>query len=162
MLSPLDIKKQEFSRAFRGYDVVEVRSFLETVAEEFEKVSENLRNQTAEISALKSELTTYQRIDQNMKEALVNAQETLRDAREGSKREADLIMKEAELEAERIIAAAKKKGEDLQRELEVLDQRRKSLSRKLKALLRSELELVNLLDEEDLKADNQSKPKENG
>lgn len=155
MLSPLEIKKQEFGRNFRGYDTAEVRSFLETVADEFEKLAESVRSQDVEIGSLKSELTTYQRIDQNMKEALVNAQETLRDAREGSKREADLVRKEAEIEAERIIANAKKKGDDILRELELLDERRMSIMRKLKALLHSELELVKLLEDDDLKLDSQ-------
>ena len=150
MLSPLDIKKQEFGRSMRGYDTAEVRSFLETVADEFEKLSEKVRSQTIEIEALKSELTTYQRMDQNMKEALVNAQETLRGAREGSKRDADLARKEAELDAERIIAEAHKKGESIRRELEMLSERRNSFIRKLKTLLRSEFELIQLLEDEDL------------
>ncbi len=150
MLSPLDIKKQEFGRSMRGYDNAEVRSFLETVADEFEKLSEKVRSQEIEIEALKSELTTYQRMDQNMKEALVNAQETLRGAREGSKRDADLARKEAELDAERIIAEAHKKGESIRRELEMLSERRNSFIRKLKTLLRSEFELIQLLEDEDL------------
>ncbi len=160
MLSPLDIKKQEFGRSMRGYDTSEVRSFLETVADEFEKVTENLRARTSEIETLKSELTIYQRIDQNMKEALVNAQETLRDAREGSKREADLARKEAELEAEKIINEAHKKGESIRLELEMLSERRNSFIRKLKTLLRSEFELIQLLEDEDLNLEN--KPEFNG
>ncbi len=134
----------------RGYDNAEVRSFLETVADEFEKLSGKVRSQEIEIESLKSELTTYQRMDQNMKEALVNAQETLRGAREGSKRDAELARKEAELDAERIIAEAHKKGESIRRELETLSERRTSFIRKLKILLRSEFELIQLLEDEDL------------
>jgi len=39
-LSPLDIKKQEFSRAFRGYSVEEVQAFLDTLARQVEEMSE--------------------------------------------------------------------------------------------------------------------------
>ena len=134
----------------RGYDTAEVRSFLETVADEMGRLQENVRAQSTEIEVLKSELATYQRIEKNMKEALVNAQDTLRGAREGSQREADLLRKEAELEAERIIADAHKKGEAIRRELDMLSERRTSFIRKLKGLLRSELELVELLEDEEM------------
>lgn len=156
MLSPIEIKKQEFGRAMRGYDTSEVRSFLETVADELEKMSEDIRSRTTEIQALKSELTVYQRIDQNMKDALVNAQETLRGAKVDGKREAELVLKEAELEAERIITEAQKKGRQIQQDLETISDRRNSFIRKLKTLLRSELELIQLLEGEDLSIDGKS------
>ena len=156
MLSPIEIKKQEFGRAMRGYDASEVRSFLETVADELEKLSEDVRSKTTEIEVLKAELTTYQRIDQNMKDALVNAQETLRGAKVDGKREAELVLREAELEAERIITEAQKKGRQIQQDLETISDRRNSFIRKLKTLLRSELELIQLLEGEDLSIDGKS------
>ncbi|MCF7811370.1 DivIVA domain-containing protein [bacterium] len=150
MLSPVEIKKQEFGRSVRGYDTAEVRSFLETVAEDFETLSNKVNSNIAEIKALQTELITYQRIEQNMKEALVNAQETLRDAKEGSKKEVDLMRREAELEAEKIINAANKQGEAIRREVSMLSERRDSFVRKLKNLLRTELELIQLLENEDI------------
>lgn len=148
MISPVEIKKHEFSRSVRGYDTTEVRSFLETVAAELERLQENIRNSSGEVERLRVELTTYQRMEQNMREAMVNVQETLRDAREGAKREADLIHREAELIAERIVTEARKKGEDIRKDVEALASRRDSLVRKLRALLRSELELIEMLEEE--------------
>ena len=109
---------------------------------------ESVRTKSSEVETLKAELVTYKRIEQNMKEALVNAQETLRDAKDDSRREADLLKKEAQFEAERIIAAAHKKGEGVRREVEILSERRASIIRKLKALLRSELELIEILEDD--------------
>ncbi len=149
MLNPIEIKKQEFSKAVRGYDAVEVRSFLETIADEVERLNELDRKQSSEVESLKSELKAYQRIEQNMKEALVNAQETLRDSREGAKREAELLLKEAEIEAQRIIREAQGKGKEIKRELETLKARRDSFVRKIRNLLRSEVELIELLDDDE-------------
>lgn len=146
MLTPIEIKKQEFSRAMRGYDADEVRSFLEGIADDFERLVESNRLQTSEMERLKGELEAFQRMEQNLKEALVNAQETLREARDGSRREGELIKREAELEAEKIIAESYKKLDDLRREVESLHYRRDALVRKLKSLLRSELELIELLE----------------
>jgi len=149
MFSPIEIKKHEFSRAMRGYDTVEVRAFLESVAAEIEKLQESVRSQSGEIERLRIELASYQRMEQNMREAMVNAQETLRDAREGARRDADLMHREAEVIAERIVNDARKRSEDIRREVETLSIRRDNLIRKLKALLRSELELIDLLAEEE-------------
>jgi len=35
-VSPLNIKKQEFTRAMRGYDKEEVEAYLDKLADEFE------------------------------------------------------------------------------------------------------------------------------
>lgn len=165
MLSPIEIKKQEFSRTVRGYDTAEVRSFLETVAADVERIAEIARTQEGELNKYKSELSTFQRIEQNMKEALVNAQETLREAREGSQREADLRRREAEIEGEKIIREAYKNREAIIREVEALISRRDAFVRKLRNLLRSELELIELLegqeatiDEPDSEIDRKEKP----
>ncbi len=152
MISPVEIKKHEFSRAVRGYDPIEVRNFLETIAAEIERMGESLRNQTSEIEVIRAELSAFQRMEHNMREAMVNVQETLKDAREGARKESDLMRREAEVIAERIISDARKKGEDVRRELETLGHRRDSLARKLRALLRSELELIEMLEDDEPKA----------
>ena len=157
MLSPIEIKKQEFGRAVRGYDTSEVRNFLETVAGEMEGLIELARVQANDIERLKVELTTFQRMEQNMKEALVNAQETLREAREGSQREADLRKREVEMQAEQILHEASKRRSAILREVDVLISRRDSFVRKLRNLLRSEVELLDLLEEQDISVD---KPKD--
>lgn len=149
MISPIEVKKQEFSRAMRGYDTAEVRAFLDSVAVELERLSETARVNDIEISRLKAELSSYQKMERNMKEALVNAQETLREAREGSQREADLKLREAEIEADKIIKEAHRRREEVMREIEALVARRDAFVRKLRALMRSELELIDLLNEQD-------------
>lgn len=149
MLSPIEVKKQEFGKSLRGYDSAEVRSFLETVAGELEHLNEVNRNQAAELERLKAELATFQRMEKNMKDALVNAQEAVQNARADSKREAELVRKEALFEAEQIVQNAKKHSEEIKREIDALTARRDSFVRKVRALLRSELDLIQLLEEAD-------------
>ncbi|MFN3821068.1 MAG: DivIVA domain-containing protein [bacterium] len=145
MLSPIEIRKQEFKHSFRGYDPEEVRSFLESVASEMERMLEQVRIQGAEIERLQAELSSYRRMEETMREALVNAQEALKDAREGAHKEAQLIHREAELIAERIINDARQKAEELRKEIEDLNTRRQVLARRLKQLLTSELEMIQIL-----------------
>lgn len=150
MISPIEIKKHEFGKSMRGYDAIEVRAFLETVATELERLNETVRQQSGELERLRAELGAYQRMEQNMREAMVNAQESLRDSREGAQREAELIRRDAELDAERIILEARKKGEDIRREMEALVWRREALVIKLRKFLETELDLFKLLDDDDV------------
>jgi len=146
LFSPIEVKKYEFGKALRGYDPTEVRGFLESIANELEQLIETNRNQTSELDKLRSEVATYKRVEQNMKEALVSAQEAQRGAREDSLRESELIRREAELAAEKIIRDANVRGDEIRREIETLVNRRDSFVRKLRSLIRSELELIELLE----------------
>jgi len=147
MLSPIEVKKQDFNRSLRGYDPTEVRSFLETVAIELERLNEVNRKQSIELEKMRAEVSTFQRIEQNMKDALVNAQESMRGAREESKREADLLKREAKLEAENIFREAYTRAEKLNHEIESLVIKRDSFIRKWRSILNSELEMLLLLEE---------------
>jgi len=157
LFSPIEIKKYEFGKSLRGYDTTEVRGLLESIANELEQLLNTNRNQTSELDKLRAEVATYHRVEQNMKEALVNAQEAQRGAREDSLRESELIRREAELAAEKIVRDANVRGEEIRREIETLVNRRDLFVRKLKSLIRSELELIELLeaadsDQEEVKA----------
>ena len=55
-LTPLDIKKQEFKRGLRGFDPIEVESFLEMVAEEYESAIREKNVLADEVLKLKTQL----------------------------------------------------------------------------------------------------------
>lgn len=160
MLSPLDVKKREFGRVLRGFDTEEVRAFLETVASEFEQLNEQNRSQLNELTKLRTEISAFTRVEQNMKDAMVNAQEALRGARLESEREAELLRREAKFEAENIIRKALNKAEDLTREMHSLKSRRDTFVRKWRHMLSSELEMLNLLEDLDNESANQGQPKD--
>lgn len=146
MISPIEVKKQEFSRSLRGYDPDEVRAFLETVAEELDRLNETNRSQQAELNKLRSDISAFTRMENNMKDAMVNAQEALRGAKADSEREAELLRREAKFEAENIIRDALHRSEEIKHELEALISRRDSFVRKWRHILKSELEMLDLLN----------------
>ena len=96
-LTPLDIKKQEFRKVMRGYDQIEVETFLEMVSDEFETLIKEKNHLSDEVLKLKTQLKDYQEVEKTFKESLMSAQETINQSRDNSKREASLIIKEAEL-----------------------------------------------------------------
>jgi DivIVA domain-containing protein len=51
-ITPQAIKDQEFRVKFRGYDEIEVKAYLELIAEEFFELSEQVRRQSEDIEGL--------------------------------------------------------------------------------------------------------------
>ncbi|MDZ7291066.1 MAG: DivIVA domain-containing protein [candidate division KSB1 bacterium] len=149
-LTPLDIKKQEFKRAMRGYDPEEVNTFLEMVAEEFEVLQREKNRLDDEVLKLRTQLHDYQEVERTLKQTLMNAQESVQLSRDNSKREADLLIREAELRAEKILEEAQQKLAQLKNELLVVRAQKDSFARRLRHLLESQLELIGVLELDDL------------
>lgn len=149
-LTPLDIRKQEFKRTMRGYDPEEVNTFLEMVAEEFETLQREKKRLEDETLKLRTQLHDYQELERTLKQTLMNAQETVQVSRETSQREADMLVREAELQAEKIIEEARLKLAQLKNELLLVRAQKDSFARRLRHLLESQLELIGVLEMDDL------------
>jgi cell division initiation protein len=155
-LTPLEIKKQRFKSKVRGLDPVEVESFLEMVANEYENVLSDRDHLSEEVAKLKVQLKDYQQVEKTLQDTLMNAQETVSQSRENSKREATIIMREAELKAERILDEAREKLDKMKNELSILRAQKESFARRLKHLLESQIELIKVLQIEDVGVLNKS------
>jgi cell division initiation protein len=156
-LTPLEIKKQRFKPKVRGLDPTEVESFLEMVADEYENVLNERDRFADEVTKLKVQLKDYQQVEKTLQETLMNAQETVSQSRENSKREATIIMREAELKAERILDDAREKLDKMKNELSILRAQKESFARRLKHLLESQIELIKVLQIEDVGVLNKTK-----
>lgn len=154
-ITPLDIKKQDFRKVMRGYDPIEIETFLEMVAEEFESLIKQKNNLSDDVLKLKTQLSDYQEVEKTFKESLMNAQQTMNQSRENSKREATLIIKEAEVRAEKIIENAKKQLIDMKNELMIIKAQKDSFAKRLQHLLASQLELIKVLEIDDIGYDEQ-------
>lgn len=149
-LTPLEIKKQRFKTKVRGYDPVEVESFLEMVSNEYEILLNERNGLHDEVNKLKTQLKDYQQVEKTLQETLMNAQETVSQSRENSKREAQIIMREAELKAEHVLNGAKEKLDTMKNELMILKSQKESFAKRLKHLLESQIELIKVLEMDDI------------
>src|SRR4030065_744008 len=80
-LTALDIKKQEFSKAFRGFDKLEVSAFLEIVAEEFEQLLGLNNGLQEKIKELEESLENYKKMEESWQNTLVTVQKSLDEAK---------------------------------------------------------------------------------
>src|SRR5690606_1096778 len=101
-LTPLDIHNKEFSRRIRGYDEDEVNEFLDQVIKDYEAIIRENKELQENVATLKEKLDHFANIEETLSKTIIVAQEAADELKSNSKKEAQLILKEAEKNADRI------------------------------------------------------------
>lgn len=145
-LTPLDIKKQEFKKVLRGYDTVEVDTFMDMMANEYEELLRQQKEMRERVVELEVQLKDYRQIEKTLQQTLLQAQETTGKTYETARKEAELITRDAEQKAAGIIAQAHLDLSQLKRELQELATRKEALVHQLRVILNAELDLLKTLE----------------
>jgi cell division initiation protein len=148
--TPIDVRKQEFKKVFRGFDPDEVDAFLIMVADELEALIHERSRANDELIKLRTQLRDYQNVEQTLHNTLMKATNTVEESRLNSLREAELRITEAELHAEKITEAARSELQELRHEIILLRTQKESFSRRLRHLLESQIELIEVLGMDDV------------
>lgn len=151
-LTPIEIRKQEFKKAMRGYDTVEIDTFLELVANEYENLIKENETLNKQIISIEAELKHFKEAEKTLKQTLYKVQETSQLSKENSEREAILIKKEADLHAAQITEKARMEVHKMKEEVIAMKQQKDSFIARLRHLLSSQMELIEVLsvDDEDV------------
>ena len=109
-LTPLDVRKKkgDFRRVMRGYDAEAVDNFLEVVANRMEELVRENGALAGKVEAMSGSMSEYRERERAMNEALVSAQQLREEVRDQARREADLVLREARAQGERIVSDAKR------------------------------------------------------
>ncbi len=148
-ITPIEIRKYEFKKVMRGYDVDEVRYFLEMVADELESVNRDKLELESRVERVDTELSDYRQIEKSMQDALIVAKETSDKSIQNARKEAELILADAEAKADRIVEDARKEAVRIQSDVTRLKMQRDAFLVKIKNLLRSEMDLLQTVEEFD-------------
>jgi cell division initiation protein len=143
-LTPLEIQKQTFSRAIKGYTVDEVRAYLHLVAEEIERLVKDVDRLARENAMLREELDDHNQRERILKDTLLSAQKVSEDVRANARKEAELIVKDAELLSDRLVAQAQSRVADLERAIQELKMERRAARNKLQTMLDTTQQLLML------------------
>ncbi len=142
-LTPLDLRKQEFRKSMRGFDQAEVDDFRARAADELERVVRERMALEEKVKRQEEQLVAFREREKAMNDALVAAQQLGAETREQAEREAQMIIREAEADAERGLERAR-------RELERLEQSGQQLAQKHHAYL---VALRNLVERQKAELD---------
>ncbi len=158
-LSPLEITQREFGRRFRGYDPEEVHTFLEQIADEMTRLLQEASDRAGQVQRLETQVRVHQEREDTLRNTLVSAQKMTEEMKGNAKREADLILKEAELKAERLLEQAHRKLAQVQVEIAEMVRQRELFVAKLRGFIKSHLEWLEAQPE---KAAPAAQPRQGG
>jgi cell division initiation protein len=155
-VSPLDLRQQRFRKAFRGFDKVEVTSFLAAVADDYEQALRETDRLRQDLMRMEAVLNEHREHEKNLQATMTTAQKLSDDIRAAADAEASRIVSAAEADARRLMREAEGRSdlllektqarlEDIQREIDGLRLKRKDVETTIEAsisALRNTLEFV--------------------
>ncbi|MFG6148987.1 DivIVA domain-containing protein [Halobacillus sp. B23F22_1] len=142
-LTPLDIHNKEFTRGFRGYDEDEVNEFLDQVIKDYEIVIRKKKELEREVEQLNERVGHFNNIETTLNKSILVAQETAEDVKTNAAKEAKLIVKEAEKNADRIINEALSTSRRLSVEVEEMKKQAKVFKMRLRMLVEAQVDMID-------------------
>jgi cell division initiation protein len=155
-ITPLDIRNQPFPRAFRGFDHYAVKSFLEHIAGEFETIIRQNNEFATQVKSMEQQLEKYTGIERVLNETLMTAQRLSDEARVNAQKEAELIIKDAQIRADRYEGEARNRVNALESEMVSIRNQRDSFLARFKSMLSTQLNLLEVISG-DLRSDEREK-----
>ena len=107
MITPMEIQNHDFKLQLKGYQKEAVRHFLYSLAEEFENLIEQNHKMAQELAVLRERIKDMESRDKILKDTLVTAQQVKTDIQENAEKEAELLIRETMLKADKIYEEAK-------------------------------------------------------
>lgn len=144
-LTPLDIQKHTFGRRMRGADPIEVAGFLQLVSEDYEALvreRDRLEERVQQLEARNRDLSSNEKVLHN---TLVTAQTLSEDLKKTARREAEIRVTEAELQAEKILDASHRRAARIAEDIREMKALRGRLSAALRQTLETHLALVETI-----------------
>jgi cell division initiation protein len=146
-VTPLDITQKQFRKVLRGFDREEVEAFLSLVALEFEAlVKENLS--LREDNQRKAEdISEFRARERALQETLVTAQKASEEIRESARKEAEITISDAELQAEKIVQGAHARFLRIVDDINELKRQRVQFEASVRSVVDSHLKLIEAFRE---------------
>ena len=154
-LSPVDIARHEFSRSFRGYDVGEVRGFLEAVASELAQIQVQLSQAEEAARGAEKQLKAFREMEKNLRDAVVNAQQGMSDSRLQVERERETILAEAKIEADRILLEGERQLAKIREQIREMQVQKEAFVERLRYLHNSHGWVLDLMEKDISKNSNE-------
>lgn len=141
-ITPLDVRKQEFRRVVRGVDADEVHAFLATVADEYEAVLTDNKHLREKVMELDEKVGEYRTMERTLRDTLLTAERVMTEARQNARKEAELILRDAQLRASQATNNIEQRVDALRAQLRELRGQRDAFLARMQSLAEAQVGLV--------------------
>ncbi|WP_426349460.1 DivIVA domain-containing protein [Alloiococcus sp. CFN-8] len=159
-LTPNDIKNKEFKRGMRGYNADEVDEFLDNICEDYESCFKENALLKEKIAAANDKLDHYTKIETTIQNTLLLAQNASEQAKLSAQKEAELLLKNANESAQKIIDKAQGDVVAINDEYDKVKQEFIQFRAKYRSFMTAQLETFENLEKELIKSYNLGKTTE--
>ncbi len=155
-ISPIDIQQQQFKSRPLGYEKAGVDRFLESLAEELERLLRQNQDLQEELARTNATLAEMREREETLKETLVITQKITEELKTTARREVDVLMAEAEIKAERLTRNAEERRVQLIEEIQETKRQKIDFEVSLRGLLEKHIRMLDLntmaIDQQDAEA----------
>ncbi len=174
-ITPIEIRQKTFEKVFRGYDKEEVDAFLQTLSQEWERVNGDIREHKVKLEIAEKDVNKLREMESSLFRTLKTAEDSNNNLLEQSKKEVELKVKEAQLNAEEILADARTQAKaiiqkaeykarttmqellgemkNLERDYKMLESQRENLSQEMRNMMLAVLEKLSRNESQTAKTD---------
>ena len=151
---------EKFSYVLRGYNPDEVNAFLDKVITQVEEMVNEIKLKDEQINsykkmiqenaALKDKVSNFERMEENLKRAILMAERTSEQIRLTAHQERDIIVGDARKNADRIVNEALLKAETIEKESQSLQRNVMVFKRRLRDIIETQLEVIDDIEKIEL------------
>jgi len=146
-ITPLDITQKQFTRAFRGFAREEVEAFLAMVAVEFEALVKENTSLREDNQRKAEDIAEYRSKERVLQETLVTAQRASEDIKDSARKESEIRLADAELQAEKIVQGAHGRFLRIVDDINELKRQRVQLESNIRMIVESHTKLLEAFRE---------------
>src|SRR6266581_3280209 len=148
-ITPIDISGHRFAKRMRGFDPEEVRSFLNLVSGEFERIVIDNNAHKEELAQIKASIADYKERERILKETLLTAQKLSEEIKEEARKEGRLILKEAEMKGNQLLDQAARKASQLEGVIQNLRVERDTFEQRIRSAVEQHLRILEMHKKEE-------------
>ena len=145
-ITPLEIRKQEFRKALRGYDPHEVKSFLEMVSTELENLLRENASLSERVKDLDGKIEDYRRMEKILQDTLTTTQRAAEELKNGARKEAETIIANARVEVQKYLKESQSELARIKEETKMIEHQKLLMVSEFRGLLESYLKLLERLE----------------
>ena len=146
-ISPMDIQRQAFSTKFKGFDPNEVRTYLNLVAEEVAGLQIERDRLEQEVQHLTMLIEEHRQRETILKNTLLTAQRVSEEIKETARKHAEVVVKESEMQADRLLELAQSRAHEVERGILDLRTHRSALRTDVRALITRLTQVLDMQEE---------------
>ncbi|OGQ47831.1 MAG: hypothetical protein A2W63_00400 [Deltaproteobacteria bacterium RIFCSPLOWO2_02_44_9] len=152
-ITPIEIKEHKFRKKLRGYDKNEVNAFIEIIAETLEESAKQINGHEEKLRNMTAKLMEHEEREKILRETITTAQKMVEDLKNNAKKEAELIISEARIQADELIKKAHERVVKIQDEIYKLKKQRMEIQSSIKSTLEYHANLLAMEGQEASKGD---------